>query len=188
MSVLSSSRRCCWHTTRLEGTSAAHLTHHTPTTILQPSPSADAQRARRTPRSMSDGRTREYELGRPPCGVASTHLVCTAAPLRRSAARHPLLVAAAISRGSSASVAYSCVGVLRMLRSTTPGAAPSGGLPIYARGGVYMTPEAHHVPRELLCGTSRGPCTRSDHRWTNWPVRVGIGRSRTARLSCAGEV
>ena len=98
---------------------------------------------------MSDEHTREYEPGRPPCGVASTHLVCTTTPSRRSAVRHPLLVAAAISRGSSATVAYSCVGVLRMLRSTPAGAEPSGWLPTYARGGVYRPPWTHHVPKAL---------------------------------------
>ena len=45
-------------------------------------------------RSMPDERTRDYELGRPPCGVVRTHSMCAAAPPRGSAVRHPLLVAA----------------------------------------------------------------------------------------------
>ena len=86
--VLSSSCRCCWHTTRLEGTSAAHLAHRTPTTILQPSPSADAQRARRTPqinvrRAHSRIRARTASLRR---GQHTSGVYCYSIAQKRGAA------------------------------------------------------------------------------------------------------
>ena len=70
----------------------------------------------------------------------------------------------AIFRGTSATVAYACVGLLRMLRSTPTDVAPSGALPTCARGGVDTTPGALYVPQELQYGPVSGPRARPDHR------------------------
>ena len=189
MSVLSWRRRCCWHTPELEGTAAAHFAHCTPTTCLQPSPSAAAQRVRRTPqinarRAHSRLRARAASLrrGRHALDVCycSTARQRGAAPSTRRRGR---------SRGdrrrpsrTRAWACYGCCGRRPLVTHKVAGCRPMrvaasvGPLgPTTCRGSCCAGPSEARALALITAGQI-GSCA------------VGIGRSRSARLSCAGEV